>query len=407
VIDPRDYGPDNLPFGIVSDANGGPPRPAVAYGDQIIDLDALVGRNLLDAESLRGATTLNDFLAAGLDAWRAVRARLQHLIGPEADGDERAGITACMLARDAVVMHVPVAIGDYVDFYSSIEHATNLGRILRPNAEPLLPNYRHVPIGYHGRSGTVVPSGTPIRRPRGQRLPAGANAPEFAPSAMLDVELELGWFAGPGNALGEPIPAGAVREHVFGYVLLNDWSARDIQAWEYQPLGPFLGKSFATSISPWIVTLDALEPFRVAEPARDPEPLPYLRATEPWAYDVELEMLLQTARMRERALPPTSVSRTNFRAMYWTVAQQLAHVTSNGATIRPGDLFGTGTISGTAQGTQGSFIELTARGANRLSLPDGETRGFLENGDMVILRGRAVRDGARIGLGEVAGTIVG
>ena len=277
MIDPRDYGPDNLPFGIVSDAGGGRPRPAVAYGDQVIDLDALVGRKLLDAESLRGATTLNDFLSAGLPAWRAVRARLRQLIGPEASGEERAGIAACMLARDLVTMHLPVAIGDYVDFYSSIEHATNLGRILRPNAEPLLPNYRHVPIGYHGRSGTVVPSGTPIRRPHGQRLPAGASAPEFAPSAMLDVELEMGWFAGPGNALGEPIPAGAVREHVFGYVLLNDWSARDIQAWEYQPLGPFLGKSFATSVSPWIVTLDALEPFRVAEPVRDPAPLPYLR----------------------------------------------------------------------------------------------------------------------------------
>jgi fumarylacetoacetase len=406
VIDPRDYGPDNLPFGIVSDASGGRLRPAVAYGDQVIDLDALVGRALLDAESLRGATTLNDFLGAGLETWRAVRARLQHLLGSSASGDERGGVTACMLARDAVETHIPVAVGDYVDFYSSIEHATNLGRILRPNGEPLLPNYRHVPIGYHGRSATIVPSGTPVRRPHGQRLPPGASAPEFAPSAMLDVELEMGWFAGPGNALGELIPADAVREHVFGYVLVNDWSARDIQAWEYQPLGPFLAKSFATSISPWIVTLDALEPFRVAEPERDPEPLPYLRATEPWAYDLELEMLLQTARMRERGRAPVSVSRTNFRAMYWTVAQQLAHVTSNGARIRPGDLFGTGTISGTPQGTQGSFIELTARGANPLALPDGETRGFLEDGDTVILRGRAVRGDARIGLGEVAGTIV-
>ncbi len=406
MIDPRDYGPDNLPFGIVSAASDDRRRPAVAYGDQAIDLDALVGRKLLDAESLRGATTLNDFLADGLGAWRAVRARLQYLLGSSASSDERSGVTACMLARDALTMHLPVVVGDYVDFYSSIEHATNLGRILRPNAEPLLPNYRHVPIGYHGRSATVVPSGTPIRRPHGQRLPPGANAPEFAPSAMLDVELEMGWFAGPGNALGEPIPADAVREHVFGYVLVNDWSARDIQAWEYQPLGPFLAKSFATSISPWIVTLDALEPFRVSEPAREPEPLPYLRANEPWAYDVELEMLLQTPRMRERALAPVSVSRTNFRAMYWTVAQQLAHVTSNGARIRPGDLFGTGTISGTPQGTQGSFIELTARGANPLSLPEGETRGFLEDGDTVILRGRAVRGSARIGLGEVAGTIV-
>ena len=228
----------------------------------------------------------------------------------------------------------------------------------------------------------------------------------FGPSGALDVELELGWFAGPGNVLGEPISADDVREHVFGYVIVNDWSARDIQAWEYQPLGPFLGKSFATSISPWIVTLDALEPFRVAEPVREPEPLPYLRSAESWSYDIELEMLLQTARMRERGEPPATVSRTNFRAMYWTAAQQLAHVTSNGASIRPGDLFGTGTISGTAQGTQGSFIELTSRGSNRLSLPGGETRGFLEDGDTVILCGRAVRDGNRIGLGCVSGTIV-
>jgi fumarylacetoacetase len=406
VIDPRDYGLDNLPFGIVSTAADARPRPAVAFADRAIDLDALVARNLLDAESLRGATTLNAFLAAGLPAWRAVRARLQQLLGPSASDDERSAVASCSFARDAVTMHLPAAVGDYVDFYSSIEHATNLGRILRPNAEPLLPNYRHIPIGYHGRSGTVVLSGTPIRRPRGQQLPPGAEAPRFGPSGALDVELELGWFAGPGNVLGEPISADTVREHVFGYVIVNDWSARDIQAWEYQPLGPFLGKSFATSISPWIVTLDALEPFRVAEPVREPEPLPYLRSAESWSYDIELEMLLQTARMRERGDFPATVSRTNFRAMYWTAAQQLAHVTSNGARIRPGDLFGTGTISGTAQGTQGSFIELTSRGSNRLSLPGGETRGFLEDGDTVILCGRAVRDGNRIGLGCVSGTIV-
>jgi fumarylacetoacetase len=304
-------------------------------------------------------------------------------------------------------MHLPIEVGDYVDFYSSIEHATNLGRILRPNAEPLLPNYRHIPIGYHGRSGTVVISGTEIRRPHGQRKPPDAPAPVFGSSTQLDVELEMGWIAGTASTLGEPVSADAVREHVFGYVLLNDWSARDIQAWEYQPLGPFLGKSFATSISPWVVTLDALEPFRVAEPQRDPEPLPYLRAREPWSYDIELELLLQTRRMRDGGMSPQRVSRTNFRAMYWTVAQQLAHATSNGATVRPGDLFGTGTISGSEQGTQGSFIELTQRGANPLSLPGGETRSFLEDGDTVIMRARAVRDGARVGFGEVVGTITG
>jgi fumarylacetoacetase len=405
VIDPADYGLDNLPFGIFSDAGTGRKRVGVAFEDGVVDLDRLVGAGFLDAESLRGATTLNDFLAAGLATWRAVRARLRVMLGPDAPAPERAAVAAATLPRDTVTMHLPIAVGDYVDFYSSIEHATNVGRILRPNSAPLQPNYRRIPIGYHGRSGTVVVSGTPINRPHGQRKPPEAEAPTFGPSEQLDVELEMGWIAGTGSVHGEPVNADALREHVFGYVLLNDWSARDIQAWESQPLGPFLSKSFATSISPWVVTLDALEPFRVAEPAREPEPLPYLRAREPWSYDVELEMLLQTARMRERAQPPFTISRTNFRGMYWTVAQQLAHVTSNGARLRPGDLFGTGTISGAEQGTQGSLIELTWRGANPIALPDGESRGFLEDGDTVVMRGRATRGAARVGLGEVVGTL--
>ncbi len=406
AVDPRDYGLDNLPFGIVS-PDGGAPRPGVAFRSGVVDLDALVGAKLLDEETLRGVTTLNAFLGRGREAWRNVRARLQHLLSDSASAAERDAIARATLSRDAVTMHLPVAVGDYVDFYSSLEHATNLGRILRPNGEPLLPNYRHIPIGYHGRSSTLVVAGTPVRRPHGQRKPPDASAPSFGPSQQLDVELEMGWIAGPGNALGEPIPIDAARDHAFGYVLLNDWSARDIQAWEYQPLGPFLGKSFATSVSPWIVTLDALEPFRVDEPAREPEPLPYLRARERWSYEVELQMLLQSAVMRERGDPPLTVSRTNLRGMYWTFAQQLAHVTSNGATLRPGDLFGTGTISGSEQGTQGSFIELTWRGARPLALPTGETRAFLEDGDAVIIRGRAVKGALRVGFGEVVGTIVG
>jgi fumarylacetoacetase len=406
LIDPRDYGLDNLPFGIISDARSEERRPAVAFEDKVIDLDCLVHQGALETESLLGAPTLNAFLAEGLETWRAVRTRLQHLLSDAATADERRCLAKATLPRDAVTMHLPIAVGDYVDFYSSIEHATNLGRILRPNAEPLLPNYRYIPIGYHGRSGTVVVSGTPVHRPHGQRKPPDAPAPTFGPSTLLDVELEMGWIAGRASTHGEPVLADAVRDHVFGYVLLNDWSARDIQAWEYQPLGPFLGKSFATSISPWIVTLDALEPFRVPEPQRDPEPLPYLRAREPWAYDIELEMLLQTEKMRAKSEPAVTVSKTNFRNMYWTVAQQLAHTTSNGATIRPGDLFGTGTISGTDQATQGSFIELTQRGANPLTLPNGEKRSFLEDGDTVILRGRAVRGSTQVGFGEVVGTIV-
>lgn len=406
MIDPADYGLDNLPFGIVSDARDGERRPAVAFRDTIVDLDCLVHRGVLDAESLLGATTLNAFLGEGLATWRAVRARLQHLLGDVASADERAAVAKATLPRDGVTMHLPVAVGDYVDFYSSIEHATNVGRILRPGAE-LLPNYRHIPIGYHGRSGTVVVSGTPVRRPRGQLKAPDASLPSHGPTAMLDVELEMGWIAGGGSTHGEPASADAVREHVFGYVLLNDWSARDVQAWEYQPLGPFLAKSFATSISPWIVTLDALEPFRVAERDREPEPLPYLRAREPWAYDVQLEMLLLTPRMRERNEPPVTIARTNFRGMYWTVAQQLAHVTSNGAYLRPGDLFGTGTISGAEPGSEGSLLELTRRGADPIALPGGETRAFLADGDTVVLRGRAVNATARVGFGDVVGTIVG
>jgi fumarylacetoacetase len=407
VIDPSDYGIDNLPFGIISDERHAPKRPAVAFEDKVVDLDALVHSGRLDADSLLGAATLNDFLAEGPAVWRAVRARLRYLLSAAADDDERGAVAKAMLPRDAVTMHLPIAVGDYVDFYSSLEHATNVGRILRPNAEPLPPNYRHVPIGYHGRSGTVVVSGTPVRRPHGQVKAADAAAPSFGPTAMLDVELEMGWVAGPGSAHGEPVPADAVRDHVFGYVMLNDWSARDIQAWEYQPLGPFLAKSFATSISPWIVTLDALEPFRAAEPQRDPEPLPYLRSRESWAYDVELQMLLQTERMRAHGHPPLTIARTNLRGMYWTLAQQLAHVTSNGAYLRPGDLFGTGTISGPDPGTEGSLLELTRRGANRIALPGGETRGFLEDGDTVVIRGRAVRGAARVGFGELTGTVVG
>jgi fumarylacetoacetase len=336
-----------------------------------------------------------------------VRSRLQQLLGPDASDDERRAVAAARLVRSSITTQLPIAIGDYVDFYSSIDHATNFGRIVRPDGAALMPNYRHLPIGYHGRSGTVVNSGTPIVRPSGQIKPAGADVPRFGPTGVLDVELEMGWIAGPGNRLGERISADAVRDHVFGYVLLNDWSARDIQFWEYQPLGPFLGKSFATSISSWIVTLDALEPFRVEEPQREPAPLPYLRAREPWAYDIELEILLLTRTMDEGRLAPLSLSRTNLRGMYWTVAQQLAHVTANGATIRPGDLFGTGTISGPTAGTQGSLFELTWGGRDAITLPTGETRTFLQDGDTVIMRGRAKRDGVRIGFGEVTGTIVG
>jgi fumarylacetoacetase len=292
-----------------------------------------------------------------------------------------------------VEQRLPLAVGDYVDFYSSLEHATNLGRMFRPDAEPLLPNWRHLPVGYHGRASSVVVSGTPVRRPRGQLPPAEpGGAPSFGPTQRLDIELELGFVTGPGNALGTSIPTSAAAQHVFGFVLVNDWSARDIQRWEYVPLGPFLGKSFATSISPWVVPLAALEPFRVPAPAQDPEPLEYLRTEGDWGLDIELEV----------ELGGTVISRTNARGLYWTFPQQLAHATVNGTNTRPGDLYASGTISGAEPDSRGSLIELTWGGRDPVRLADGSERTFLEDGDTVTLRGRA---GDTVSFGEVTGTI--
>ncbi|HET6275557.1 MAG TPA: fumarylacetoacetase [Candidatus Cybelea sp.] len=404
-----DFPIQNLPFGVFVGARG-VPRIGVAIGEMILDCRAVAERGLLDdccEPELLEASLLNPLLAAGRTTWRALRTRISDLL--RVDGNPRlrdAGAEHFLIARDAVEMLVPMEIGDYVDFYSSLEHATNLGRIFRPNAEALLPNWRWIPIGYHGRSGTIVIDGTPVRRPHGQRKPPDAPAPLFGASGRLDIELEMGFVTGPGNAIGEPIAVSDTAEHIFGLLLVNDWSARDIQAWEYQPLGPFLGKSFATTISPWIVTLDALEPFRVEGPRQDPEPLEYLRVDDRWAYNIQLAVDLQTAGMRASGVPPATISQTNFRDMYWNVAQQLAHATVNGALVRPGDLFASGTISGSAAGTQGSLIELSWNGERPLALPGGETRTFLEDGDEITLRGWCERTGARrIGFGAARGRI--
>jgi fumarylacetoacetase len=403
-----DFPIQNLPFGVFAD--GGMQRIGVAIGDEILNLHAVAEAGLLDdccEPELLQAPVLNPLLAAGRMVWGTLRERLTDLL--RAGGDNRlrdAPGERFFVQRNAVTMRVPMEIGDYVDFYSSIEHATNLGRIFRPNAEALLPNWRWLPVGYHGRSSTVVIDGTPVHRPRGQRKPPDAPAPEFGESRRLDIELEMGFVTGPGNRLGEPIVVEDAREHIFGMLLVNDWSARDIQAWEYQPLGPFLGKSFATSISPWIVTLDALEPFRVEGPPQRPEPLEYLRVDEPWAYAINLAVELQTQRMRERNVPPVTISQTTFRHMYWNIAQQLAHATVNGAVMRPGDLFASGTISGAAPQSQGSLIELTWNGEHPLELADGERRAFLEDGDEITLRGWCERPGSRrIGFGAVRGRI--
>jgi len=384
------FGPDHLPYGVVRPP-GEPPRTAVRVGQHALLLQPLADAGLLAGlpRDTFAGPVLNPFLALGRPAWSATRARLQELLADGAPWTERTA--AALVALDDVQPVLPVAIGDYVDFYSSLEHASNVGRIFRPDADPLKPNWRHLPVGYHGRAASVVVSGTPIRRPSGQ-LPRSDGTPVFGPTERLDVELELGFFTGPGNPLGTAIATSEARERIFGFALVNDWSARDIQRWEYEPLGPFLGKSFATSVSPWITPLDALDPFRVPAPRQDPEPLAYLRTEEDWALDVDLEIVLES----------TVVSRTNARGLYWTAPQQLAHATVNGANARPGDLFASGTISGGAPGTYGSLLELTWGGRLELTLDGGATRAFLEDGDTVTLRGRA----GSITLGEVTGTVL-
>jgi fumarylacetoacetase len=404
-----DFPIQNLPYGVFVNAQS-EPRIGVAIGDRVLDCRAVAEAGLFDdccEPELLQAPLLNPLLAAGRSVWRPLRERLSQLL--RIGGDPRlrdAGADRFLLPRDSVEMRVPMNVGDYVDFYSSIEHATNLGRLFRPNAEALLPNWRWLPVGYHGRSSSIVIDGTPVRRPSGQRKPPDAPAPDFGASRRLDIELEVGFVTGPGNQLGAPISVDDAAEHIFGLVLVNDWSARDIQAWEYQPLGPFLGKSFATTVSPWVVTLEALEPFRVAGPLQEPAPLKYLRIGEPWAYEIKLAVDLQTSRMRERGDPPATISTTTFRDMYWNVAQQLAHATVNGAVVRPGDLFASGTISGSEPGTQGSLIELSWNGEHPIALPDGEQRTFLEDGDEVTLRGWCEKHGARrIGFGSARGRI--
>jgi fumarylacetoacetase len=366
---------DAVGFGAFSTGDD-PPRIGFRVGDRVLDL-AAHGLGAVFA-----APVLNPFLALGRAAWEDVVGRVEELVS---DGAE-------LLPLADLELHLPFDVGDYVDFFSSLEHATNTGRLFRPDGDPLFPNWRHLPVGYHGRAGSVVVSGTPVVRPCGQSMWPDKAAPSFGPSRRLDFELELGFVVGVPSRLGEPVPEAAFREHVFGVVLVNDWSARDLQAWEYRPLGPFLSKSFATSLSAWVTPLALLEDSFVPAPQQEPEPLPYLRVTGDWALDVELEV----------ELTGTVVSRTNARGLYWTMPQQLAHATVNGAAMRTGDLFATGTISGPEPGTEGCLLELTRNGAQPLRLADGSTRTFLEDGDEVVLRGRA----GTLELGEVRGTIL-
>lgn len=410
----RDFPLQNLPLGIFS-RPGQAPRSGVAIGDAILDLEAVLAAGLFNGvakaavEAMQGGA-LNAFFALGRPARVALRERLLGLL---AEGSEHQGaLQAALYPASDCTLHLPAKVGDYTDFYVGIQHATNVGKLFRPD-NPLLPNYKYVPIGYHGRASTLRPSGTDVRRPKGQTLPAGQTEPSFGPCARLDYELELGIWIGQGNPMGQAIPIGEADEHLAGLCLLNDWSARDIQAWEYQPLGPFLSKSFITTLSPWVVTAEALEPFRCAQPARpegDPQPLPYLldaRDQANGAFDIELEVLLRTARMREQNLPAHRLALSNTLNMYWTVAQLIAHHSVNGCALQPGDLFGSGTLSGPTPGSYGSLLEISEGGKHPVQLPSGEQRKFLEDGDEVILRARCVREGvASIGFGECRGTVV-
>jgi fumarylacetoacetase len=399
----------NLPYGVFRLHARGPASVGVAIGDQVLDLTALEAAGLLDGPHLRGQGAfatgrLNAFMALGRTAWDEARAaitRLLHADEPTLRDDS--ALRARVLVRQAdVEMLLPADVGDYTDFYSSREHASNVGTMLRGADKALMPNWLHLPVAYHGRASSLVVSGTDVVRPRGQSKPESAEAPLFGPSRSLDFELEMAVFVGPGNALGRPIPAGQADEHLFGMVLLNDWSARDIQAWEYVPLGPFLAKNFATSISPWVVPLAALQPFRCAGPEQSPEPLPYLGTTGPQAYDIRLEVTLQGARMEA----PHTICVSNFKHLYWSMAQQLAHHTVNGCNLRPGDLLASGTISGPTPDSWGSLLELAWRGTRPIALPNGEQRSFLQDGDRVTMTAWCQGDGYRVGFGEVTGVVL-
>lgn len=411
-----DFPLQNLPYGIFRTQAQPTPRPGVAIGDRILDLAAVARAGLLPPEAVEPCQrpTLNPLMAAGSAVWSSLRVRLSELLGSDTcpPGPTRDKVQSCLSGYRGTELLLPARIGNFSDFYGSLPHAMNVGSMLRAD-NPLLPNYKWVPVGYHGRSSSIVPSGTPIRRPSGQLKTPEHPAPVFSPTRNFDYELELGAFVGPGNRLGERIPLAQASAHLFGVVLLNDWSARDLQAWEGQPLGPFLAQNFATTISPWIVTLEALEPFRVPPIPRapgDPSPLPYLTHgldAAQGAFDLTLEVSLLTAQMRLTGEAPFRLSRGNFSTMYWTLGQLLAHHTSNGCNLTPGDLLGSGTVSGPAKDTRGCLLELTWRGTDPIRLPGGEERKFLADGDEVILRGYAERPGARrIGLGECRGIVL-
>ncbi|TXN37100.1 fumarylacetoacetase [Flagellimonas hymeniacidonis] len=394
-----DFSIHNIPFGIFSTADRSP-RAGVAIGEHILDLAAVAELDVFDFNTaVLEKDTLNDFISLGKSITKRVRTNIQHWLQEEdsvlADKPE------LFVLQSEASMHMPVSIGDYTDFYSSIEHATNVGTMFRDPKNALMPNWKHIPVGYHGRASSIIVSGESIHRPKGQVLPKDATTPVFQASARLDFELEMGFITGKSTAVGESISTQDAEDYIFGMVLLNDWSARDIQKWEYVPLGPFLAKNFASHISPWIVTLEALEPFRVSGPEQDPKVLPYLEYEGMKNYDIKLEVGISPEGSEEQ-----TVCHSNFKYMYWNMAQQLAHHTVNGCNINVGDLYGSGTISGKDENSYGSMLELAWMGTKPLKMKDGSDRKFINDGDTVIMRGSSEKDGIRVGFGEVAAKVL-
>ena len=407
-VDPSsDFPIQNLPFGVFSTRQSPEPRVGVAIGEWVLDLAELEKIGLLTpgSEPVFNQPALNDFVALGQSVWRSTRAQISLLLRDDHARlrDDAALRASALIPMHEAIMHLPIMVSGYTDFYSSKEHATNVGSMFRDPANALLPNWLHLPVGYNGRASSVVVSGTEIRRPMGQVKPPSAELPLFAACAKLDFELETAFIVGANTALGESVSVNDAEEMMFGMVLLNDWSARDIQQWEYVPLGPFNAKTFATSISPWVVTMEALEPFRVPGPKQEPEPLPYLRQSGDHSFDIQLAVELQTAECEQ----PTTICNTNYRAMYWSMAQQLAHHTISGCNLRVGDLMASGTISGTQPDSFGSLLELSWNGQRPVTLSDGQTkRSFLEDGDVVTLRGACIGAHYRCGFGAVSGRII-
>lgn len=397
-VDPdSDFPIQNLPFGVA--LFDGRYELVTRLGDQVVKLSKLVESKVLTVPLDEVVANTPTVLQKSAVALRAYRIALFGIF--ELGSSWKGKAESALVAANSVEMVVP-KVTAFVDFYSGINHASNVGKMFRPDMPPLLPNYRWLPVGYNGRASSVLPSGSPILRPKGQTLAKGADRPEFGPTKELDFELEMGFFVGTPTKMGEAVPLEKAEDHMIGLVLVNDWSARDIQRWEYQPLGPFLAKSFATSISPWVVTLDALEPFRVAGPLQDPEPLSHLKQITPHHFDINLEVWLKTPKMAQ----PERISITNFRELYWSPAQQLVHQASNGTPLEAGDLYGSGTISGTDEGTFGSLLELSWRGSKPVALANGESRTFLQDGDELTMTAHCRKDGLRIGFGEVRGTIL-